>query len=103
MHESLFGLGELVRHRMFGYRGVIYDVDAVFDGDDQWYDAVAKSRPPKDRPWYHVLVDGQPVTTYVAERNLQSETDPRPIRHPLMGRFFGDYQDGRYRLRLNEN
>jgi hemimethylated DNA binding protein len=50
-----------------------------------------------------VLVDGQPVTTYVAERNLQTETDPRPIQHPLMARFFGDYQDGRYRLRLSEN
>ena len=103
MHESMFGVGEIVRHRLFGYRGVIFDVDAVFSGDDAWYQAVAKTRPPKDRPWYHVLVDGQTVTTYVAERNLEPDSDPRPIEHPLMERFFSGYLDGRYRLKLNGN
>lgn len=103
MHESMFGTGEIIRHRLFGYRGVIFDVDAMFAGDDDWYEAVAKTRPPKDQPWYHVLVDGQTVTTYVAERNLQSDPDPRPIEHPLTERLFSAYRDGRYRLKINEN
>lgn len=103
MHESLFGIGDIVRHRLFDYRGVIYDVDAVFEGDDDWYARVAKTRPPKDRPWYHVLVDGQAVTTYVAERNLEADPNPKPIQHPLVERFFCTYDGGRYRLRLTEN
>lgn len=53
-----FSVGDLVQHRRFNYRGVIVDVDSFFRGSDEWYELVAKSRPPKNKPWYHVLVHG---------------------------------------------
>ena len=94
--EARFGPGEIVRHRRFDYRGVIVDVDPVFAGTDAWYEQVARSRPPKDKPWYHVLVDGAEHSTYVAERHLESEPDPAPIRHPLLDHFFDRFEAGRY-------
>lgn len=101
--RARFGPGELVRHNRFGYRGVIVDVDPVFSGSDEWYEQVARSRPPRDRPWYHVLVDGAEHTTYVAERHLDPEPDPSPIRHPLLEHFFDHFRNGRYGrdVRLN--
>lgn len=94
--EARFGPGQVVRHNRFGYRGVIVDVDPVFSGSDAWYAQVARSRPPRDKPWYHVLVDGADHTTYVAERHLELEPDPRPVAHPLLDRFFDHFRDGRY-------
>lgn len=103
MYEAQFTIGQIVHHKLFGYRGVIFDVDPVFQGEEEWYERVAKSRPPKDLPWYHVLVDGQPATTYVAERNLAPELDLSPIRHPYVERFFSGQDDGVYRLRMGDN
>ena len=91
-----FGIGELVHHRKFGYRGVVVDVDPSFQGSEEWYQAVARSRPPKDRPWYHVLVDGANHSTYVAERHLEHDTDGGQINHPALGQFFDAFADGRY-------
>ena len=65
--EPRYHPGQIVRHRRYGYRGVVVDVDATFCGSDEWYEQVARSRPPKDAPWYHVLVDGAQHMTYVAE------------------------------------
>jgi heat shock protein HspQ len=103
MRESNFCVGQIVHHRLFGYRGVIYDVDADFQGTEQWYTQVAKTRPPKDQPWYHVLVDGQAGTTYVAERNLEPTDDHAPIEHPLIERLFSAFEGGLYRLRMHSN
>jgi heat shock protein HspQ len=64
--EIKFFVGQIVHNKKFDYRGVIFDVDATFQGTEEWYDQVARSRPPKDRPWYHVLVHGARHTTYVA-------------------------------------
>jgi len=83
-----FGIGTIIRHKLFGYRGVVFDVDPIFNGTDEWYEAMARSRPPKDRPWYHVLPDGQRHTTYVAERNLERDPDGAPIQHPLLDDLF---------------
>ncbi len=92
-----FHIGQIVVHDRFGYRGVIYDVDPCFMLSEDWYDRVALTRPPKDRPWYHVLVDNLDQTTYVAERNLKSAADREPIRHPLIESYFevfnGDYYE----------
>lgn len=95
-HQAKFAVGQLVRHRLFGYRGVVFDVDPEFSGTDTWYDQVARTRPPKDAPWYHVLVDSATHTTYVAERNLQAEDAPRPVDHPLADDLFSGYEGGRY-------
>lgn len=96
-HEAKFAVGQLVQHRLFGYRGVIVDVDATFQLEDEWYEEMARSRPPKDKPWYHVLVHDSDHTTYVAERNLEPNESGAPIRHPLLGRFFSGFRHGRYR------
>lgn len=91
-----FSVGQLVRHKLFDYRGLVFDVDATFQGTEEWYEEVAKSRPPKNRPWYHVLVDGADHTTYVAERNLTSDSSDEDIEHPLVGQLFAGRQDGLY-------
>lgn len=94
--EPRFFIGQIVRHVRFGYRGVIAEVDPEFSLSEEWYDQVARSRPPRDRPWYHVLVDGAAHTTYVAERHLQHSTDCSQISHPLLGQCFGGYDGQRY-------
>lgn len=96
---TAFRAGEIVLHVKFGYRGVVYAVDPVFAGTDAWYEQVARSRPPKNAPWYHVLVDGADHTTYVAERHLAAADDRSQIDHPLLGRYFSSYDGRRYRVR----
>jgi heat shock protein HspQ len=91
-----FSVGELVRHRLFDYRGVIVDVDKDFQATDEWYEAVAKSRPPKNKPWYHILVNGSDHATYVAEKNLATDDNAEPIQHPMVEHFFTEFTDGRY-------
>lgn len=94
--SARFGVGELVRHRLFGYRGVVVDVDPVFQLSEEWYEAVAKSRPPKDRPWYHVLVHDAVHATYVAERHLDSDPSGEAIRNPEVDGVFSRFERGRY-------
>lgn len=96
-----FSVGCVVEHCLFGYRGVIFDVDAHFEGSDAWYEQVARSRPPRDRPWYHVLPNGLEHTTYVAERNLEAADPPSPIEHPLLDHLFDDFRNGRYIIHRN--
>lgn len=92
-----FAPGQIVWHKRFRYRGVIVQVDVVFAGSDQWYERVARSRPPKDNPWYHVLVDGADHQTYVAERHLELDTSTAPVDHPMIERHFDELRDGAYR------
>ncbi len=99
MADTRFSVGQLIRHIRFGYRGVIFDVDPDFQGSNAWYEQVARSRPPKDQPWYHVLPDGSENTTYVAERNLDPEADPRPLEHPMLDELFMGFENGSYRRR----
>ncbi len=94
--NAKFSVGELIHHVKFDYRGVIVDVDADFQLTDEWYDQVARSRPPKDQPWYHVLVHDTAQMTYVAERNLESDSSGKQINHPLLGEYFSRFTDGRY-------
>jgi len=94
--DAKFGIGQVVHHLRFDYRGVIVDVDASYQGTEEWYHEVARSRPPRDRPWYHVLVHEAEHTTYVAERHLALEPAPAPIEHPMLGQFFDAFEDGRY-------
>ena len=101
--ECKFFLGQVVRHRLFNYRGVIFDVDPVFSGSEDWYQQVARSRPPKDQPWYHVLVSEADHTTYVAERNLDADPSGLPVEHPELEQFFSGFDSGRYTLRVNKN
>ena len=97
-YRAKFCVGELVHHVLFNYRGVVIDVDLSFNGTDEWYAQMAPSRPPKNRPWYRVLVDGASHETYVAERNLEPDRDGTPVRHPDMDQYFGEFSGGRYIL-----
>ena len=97
--SAKFFVGQIIHHKKFDYRGAVFDVDATFQGSDEWYESVARSRPPKDRPWYHVLVDGAAHTTYVAERHLESEERGEPIKHPLIAELCGEFTEGRYSMR----
>jgi heat shock protein HspQ len=93
---ALFEVGQIVHHRLFDYRGVVLDVDPDFQAGDAWYQKMARSRPPKDKPWYHVLVEDGEDATYVAERNLEPASDLGPISHSLLDRGLMRYEDGRY-------
>ncbi len=99
MSSPRFFVGQLVHHKKFDYRGVVAHVDAEFSGSDEWYETMARSRPPKDAPWYTVLVDGAEHTTYVAERHLEPDSAGEQISHPALGMFFDRFGDGRYWLR----
>jgi heat shock protein HspQ len=94
--QAKFSVGDLVQHRLFDYRGVIVDVDPEFMLTEEWYEQVARSRPPKDQPWYRVLVHNGSDQTYVAERNLFPDLSAEPIVHPQLDEFFIGFVDGRY-------
>ena len=94
--SAQFFVGQLVHHVRFDYRGVVVDVDPDFQGTDAWYDAVARSRPPRDKPWYHVLVHDSDARTYVAERHLEPDGSGEPIAHPLVEQYFRGLAGGVY-------
>ena len=94
--RARFRVGQPIRHKLFHYRGVIVDVDATCRASNDWYDDQALTRPPRDRPWYHVLVHSAAHMTYVAERNLEPDASGAPVRHPLLEHFFSRFQGGRY-------
>jgi heat shock protein HspQ len=94
--SARFSPGDLIHHRLFDYRGVIVDVDPRMMLSDEWYETVARSRPPKDQPWYRVLVHNSANETYVAERNLELDASDEPVRHPMVDAYFSAFSDGRY-------
>jgi len=94
--ESKYGLGQLVTHKLLNYRGVIVDIDPVFLGSDAWYEQVAITRPPKDIPWYKVLVNDSQHESYVAEQNLLADFSEEGINHPLVAAYFDEFDNGHY-------
>ncbi len=101
--SAQFSVGDLVHHKLFDYRGVIVDVDARLMLSDEWYDTVARSRPPKDQPWYRVLVHDTIHEAYVAERNLEADTSGAPVHHPLVETCFHSFKDGHYLMAARVN
>lgn len=87
--------GQIVHHKKYDYRGVIYDVDDQCRADEEWY-RKNKTQPSKQQPWYHVLVDGESQTTYVAEENLELDDSADPVEHPLVEQFFNCFSEGKY-------
>lgn len=96
MKQAQFSIGQCIQHRLFDYRGVIVDVDPEFLGPEDWYEQVAKSRPPRNEPWYHVLVHDAGNETYVAERNLREDDSDEPVNHPLLNEYFTGFDQGIY-------
>jgi heat shock protein HspQ len=96
-----FSVGQLIHHKRFDYRGVIYQVDATFQGTEEWYSQMAITGPPQNQAWYHVLVDEASHSTYVAERNLEEDLEGSPIDHPLIWEYFSKFEDCRYKIVIN--
>jgi heat shock protein HspQ len=92
----MFEIGTIVHHKRFGYRGVIVDAHQHFEGTEEWYSRVARSRPPRNRPWYQVLVHNASIETYVSERQLEVAECKEPINHPYVPVFFNEFEDGIY-------
>lgn len=103
MGKAKFSLGQIVHHRLFDYRGVIFDIDFQYQGSEEWYSKVASSRPPRNQPWYHVLVDNADHETYVAERNLESSGFEGPIHHPCVNMYFSRIENGLYVPLIRKN
>ena len=91
MQKAKFSIGDIVKHRHFNFRGVIYDVDFQFNNSEEWYQSIPKDvRPRKDQPFYHLLAENNDITyeAYVSEQNLISDDSDEPIKHPLIEEIF---------------
>jgi heat shock protein HspQ len=97
-----FGIGEVVRHRLFPFRGVVFDVDPEFANSEEWWDSIPEeARPARDQPFYHLLAENeeQSYVAYVSQQNLVADDSDVPIEHPAIAQLFGRYEHGRYILR----
>ena len=101
--KAKFKIGQIIHHRLFDYSGVVFDVDPIFQGSEEWYKQVARSHPPKNKPWYHVLVHAAEHTTYVAEQNLDLEEQLKAIQHPLINSLFTKFDGLQYQLKSRPN
>ena len=98
--QAKFTVGQVVKHRMFPFRGVIFDVDPVFSNSEEWYESIpAEVRPSKDQPFYHLLAENAEsyYVAYVSEQNLENDEAGGPVGHPQISQLFGEFEDGRYR------
>jgi heat shock protein HspQ len=96
-----FAIGEVVRHKIFDFRGVVFDVDPVFANSEEWYEAIPEAlRPSKDQPFYHLLAENTETAyvAYVSQQNLVRDDSEEPVDHPAIPEMF-DRENGRYRLR----
>lgn len=99
--RARFAIGEVVRHKLFGFRGVVFDIDPVFANSEEWYQAIPEDmRPDRDQPFYHLLAenDDSSYVAYVSQQNLLRDEDRGPVDHPGIGQLFDRYAGGRYRL-----
>jgi heat shock protein HspQ len=100
--EAKFCVGQVVRHRFFPFRGVIFDVDPTFANTEEWYKAIPEEiRPAKDQPFYHLLAENEETeyVAYVSEQNLLPDDSGEPVRHPQVRDLFGSFEKGLYRSR----
>ena len=94
-----FAIGQVVKHRLFPFRGVIFDVDCEFSNTDEWYEAIPEEiRPSKDQPFYHLLAENADAyyVAYVSEQNLMIDDSGDPVEHPQVGEVFDELKDGAY-------
>lgn len=102
MQIARFFIGQVVRHRVFPFRGVIFDVDPEFDNTEEWYMSIPEEvRPRKNQPFYHLFAENaeNEYIAYVSEQNLLPDETGTPVRHPQIPEFFDGPVDGAYRLK----
>jgi heat shock protein HspQ len=100
--EASFAIGDVVRHRMFSFRGVVFDIDPVFANSEEWYEKIpAEVRPRRDQPFYHLFADNGDASyvAYVSQQNLLNDSEAGPVDHPSVDDVFESFRDGRYCLR----
>lgn len=104
--RAKYHLGQVVRHKKHPFRGVVFDVDAVFANTDEWYEAIPEgARPKKEQPFYHLLAENDQscYVAYVSEQNLVPDSSGEPVDHPDLDDLFGPFQDGAYPLHFHLN
>ncbi|WP_206365444.1 heat shock protein HspQ [Siculibacillus lacustris] len=97
-----FGIGQVVRHRVYPFRGVVFDVDPVFCNTEEWWEAIPEDiRPNKDQPYYHLYAENaeSEYVAYVSEQNLLADDTGEPLRHPQIEEAFIEAADGRFMAR----
>jgi heat shock protein HspQ len=102
IRAAKFQIGQVVRHRVFPFRGVIFDVDPVFDNTEEWWLAIPEDvRPSKDQPYYHLFAENaeSEYIAYVSEQNLLADESGEPLRHPRITEFFADRKGSLFRAR----
>ena len=100
--HARFAIGDVVRHRMLDFRGVVFDVDPVFANSEEWYQAIPESfRPRKDQPFYHLLAENMEATyvAYVSQQNLVADAQGGPVDHPQIAQLFELFPNSRYAMR----
>ena len=91
-----------MRHKVFDFRGVVFDIDPVFANSEEWYESIPKEvRPSREQPFYHLFAENGETSyiAYVSQQNLAADGDGGPIDHPSVAELFEDFADGRYRMR----
>jgi len=91
LKTAKFSIGDIVKHKHFDFRGVIYDVDFEFNNSEEWYNSIPEDvRPRKNQPFYHLLAENNEITyeAYVSEQNLVSDDSDEPVKHPLIEEIF---------------
>ena len=102
VRQAKYSVGQVVRHRVYPFRGVVFDIDPVFDNTEEWWQSIpAEVRPRKDQPYYHLLAENEETTyvAYVSEQNLLPDDSGKPVRHPQVAEVFGELQGDHYALR----
>jgi len=100
--KARFSIGDVVRHKHYDFRGVIFDIDPVFANSEEWYESIpAEIRPHRDQPYYHLLAENEEsnYVAYVSQQNLSADGQAGPVDHPSVHQMFDNFEAGRYRLR----
>ena len=105
MRAAKYTIGQVVRHRLFPFRGVVFDVDPIFNNTEEWWQSIpAEIRPSKDQPFYHLFAENAETeyVAYVSEQNLLPDTSGEPVRHPQVAQAFVRTGNGTYRPRNSQ-
>jgi heat shock protein HspQ len=97
-----FAIGDVVKHKIYDFRGVIFDIDPVFANSEEWYQSIPKEvRPAREQPYYHLFAENEESNyiAYVSQQNLMADAEGGPVEHPNVDQLFEDFANGRYRLR----
>ena len=106
LKQAKYHLGQVVRHRKHPFRGVVFDVDAMFSNTEEWYESIPEeNRPAKEQPFYHLLAENDQsyYVAYVSEQNLVIDKSGEPVDHPDLADMFGNFSNGSYELHFQLN